>query len=135
MLKTLLSVLAVLVLASTTSFAAISQPLVVLRVPKIICLQPVMTYRYLSTLFSEAAAMFTAYTLRPGNPKGIALKDIGSFLGQLILRNFDRADRVYQAMNCCGFDSVYREKKHGPFRRNALLFTNLTPPARRPALF
>jgi cobalt/nickel transport system permease protein len=35
--------------------------------------------------------------------KGIAMKDMGSFTGQLLLRSFDRAERIYNAMKCRGY--------------------------------
>jgi cobalt/nickel transport system permease protein len=55
--------------------------------------------------------MLTAYVLRSPGQRGIRMKDAGSFLGQLILRSFDRADRVYQAMKCRGFQGPYRRGK------------------------
>ena len=116
LLKTLLSVLAVLILIATTSFVEISSQLITLRMPKILCLQLILTYRYLSVLVAEAASMFTAYSLRGPNQKGIRMKDMGSFVGQLILRSFDRADRIYQAMKCRGFHGVYYGRKRGGFR-------------------
>jgi cobalt/nickel transport system permease protein len=36
------------------------------------------------------------------------MKDMGTFVGQLVFRSFDRAGRVYAAMRCRGFDGVYR---------------------------
>jgi cobalt/nickel transport system permease protein len=35
--------------------------------------------------------------------KGIDIKDMGSFAGALLLRAFDRAERVYHAMQCRGY--------------------------------
>jgi cobalt/nickel transport system permease protein len=107
MLKTVLTVFAVLILIATTSFVDISRQLAVMGMPNILSLQLVMTYRYISTLISEAASMFTAYMLRAPGQKGIKMKDMGSFLGQLLLRSFDRAERVYQAMKCRGFERIY----------------------------
>jgi len=107
LLKTLLSVFAVLILISTTPFADVARQLSILRVPKALCLQLVMTYRYLSVLLTEAGGMYTAYTLRAPQAKGIHIRDMGSFLGQLILRSFDRAERVYRAMVCRGFTGIY----------------------------
>ena len=115
MLKTLLSVFAVLLLIATTSFIEISYQLTRLKIPQILCLQFVLTYRYLAALISEALTMFTAYSLRAPRQKGIKMKDMGSFLGQLILRSFDRAERVYQAMKCRGFHGVFYGKKHSNF--------------------
>ena len=125
MLKTLFTVFAVLILVATTSFLEITNQLAVLHVPKILCLQLVMIYRYLSLLVLEAATMVTSYKLRAPNEKGIRFNDMGVFLGQLILRSFDRAERVYQAMKCRGFDGVYYVPKHekpsGAERCGALL--------------
>jgi cobalt/nickel transport system permease protein len=111
MLKTLLSVFAVLILIATTSFVEVVYQLGRLGMPSIICLQFVMTYRYLSVLLSEASSMLTAYSLRSPGQRGIKMKDTGSFLGQLILRSFDRADRVYQAMKCRSFQGTYQGRK------------------------
>jgi cobalt/nickel transport system permease protein len=108
MLKMILTVFAVLILIATTSFVDMSRQLAAMGMPKVLSLQLVMTYRYISTLIHEAASMFTAYMLRSPGQKGIKMKDTGSFLGQLLLRSFDRAERVYQAMKCRGFDGVYR---------------------------
>ena len=115
-LKTFLTVLSVLLLIATTSFVQISDQLVSLHVPKILCLQLTMTYRYISVLLDEAARMFTAYQLRAPEQKGIRMKDMGSFIGQLVLRSFDRAERVYRSMKCRGFDGKYRGKGAGRFR-------------------
>jgi cobalt/nickel transport system permease protein len=112
-LKTVFTVMAVLLLAATTSFTEIGAQLVRLHVPKIFCLQLIMTYRYISVLLGEAVSMYTAYSLRSGGGRGVKLRDMGNFLGQLMLRAFDRADRVYQAMKCRGFDGVYRGKLRG----------------------
>jgi cobalt/nickel transport system permease protein len=115
LLKTAFSVFAVLLLIATTPLTDISRQLVRMGLPKIIALQFVMTYRYIGTLIHEAAAMFTAYTLRSPGAGGIVLRDMGSFLGQLMLRSFDRAERIYAAMKCRGFDGVYRGAALRPF--------------------
>ena len=110
MLKTLLSVLAVLLLIAATPLAEICRQLERLRLPRALCLQLVMTYRYLSVLLSEAAGMNRAYNLRAPGQKGIRMRDMGSFLGQLILKSFDRAERVAAAMECRGFSGGYSRK-------------------------
>lgn len=127
MLKTALSVFAALILIATTSFFDIGGMLALLRVPKVICLQLVMTYRYVSVLIVEAASMFTAYALRAPGQKGIKMKDMSSFAGQLILRSIDRAERVYRAMQCRGFEGVYMDGRNGRARASdwayAVVFT------------
>ncbi|MDR2394259.1 MAG: cobalt ECF transporter T component CbiQ [Treponema sp.] len=116
LLKTLLTVLGVLLLIATTPFFEISRQLTQLGMPKILNLQLLMTYRYISVLLTEAATMVTAYSLRAPAQKGIKMQDMGCFLGQLILRSFDRAERVYHAMQCRGFDGMYRGGGQQGFR-------------------
>ncbi|MCL1818177.1 MAG: cobalt ECF transporter T component CbiQ [Spirochaetaceae bacterium] len=116
MLKTLLTVCAVLLLAATTSFTDIAAQLAALRVPRIFCLQLIMTYRYIGVLLHEAASMTRAYLLRAACRRGIRIKDMGSFLAQLIVRSFDRAARVYRAMTSRGFTGVYRGGQNAGFR-------------------
>ncbi|GHV33452.1 hypothetical protein FACS18949_07400 [Clostridia bacterium] len=111
MVKTFLTVLAVLLLIATTTLFDIAARLAAMKVPKIFCLQLVQTYRYISVLLGEAMTMFTAYNLRAGTRKGIKMRDMGNFLGQMILRSFDRAERVYRAMKCRGFDGMYQTRR------------------------
>ena len=65
--------------------------------------------------------MALAYRLRSNGEKGIRMKDMGSFLGQLLLRSFDRAERVYTAMACRGFSGRYSEQKKPMALRDWLL--------------
>jgi cobalt/nickel transport system permease protein len=107
LLKTFLTVSAVLILIATTGFSEINWQLTRMGMPKILGLQFVMTWRYITVLLGEAAAMSTAYKLRASGQNGIKMKDMGSFLGQLLLRSFERAERVYQSMKCRGFTGVF----------------------------
>jgi cobalt/nickel transport system permease protein len=50
--------------------------------------------------------MYIAYALRGGNRKGIEMRHMGAFLGQLLIRGFDRAERIYRAMKCRGYASA-----------------------------
>jgi cobalt/nickel transport system permease protein len=101
--KTYLCVMAVLLLVSLTPFVQITSSMRRLRTPSLFIVMFEMTYRYIGVLFEETYSMFTAYSLRSAGAKGIALKDMGSFTGQLLLRSIDRADRVYNAMKCRGY--------------------------------
>jgi cobalt/nickel transport system permease protein len=106
--RTFLAVLAALSLIATTPFPDFIRQLGRMGVPWIFCLQTMMTWRYVTVLISEAGTMYTAYLLRSGGRKGIGMKDMGSFLGVLLLRSVDRADRVYRAMKSRGFDGGCR---------------------------
>jgi cobalt/nickel transport system permease protein len=108
LIKTLLSVWAVLFLVSTTTIWDLCGQLIRLRVPRLLVLQLSLTYRYISSLMGEAGAMYHAYILRsPGMKKGVRMSDMGPFVGSLLLRSFDRAGNVYAAMKCRGFDGSF----------------------------
>jgi cobalt/nickel transport system permease protein len=109
LVKTLLSVSAVMILGATSSFASLCAALVRAGMPKLLALQFSMTHRYIAVLLGESSAMLAAYRLRSRrSSKGVQLRHAGSFLGQLLLRSFDRAGRVYDAMRLRGFDGLYR---------------------------
>ncbi len=106
--KTILTVMAVLILVSTTPVTKVARELIRIRVPKIFVIQMMLTYRYISVLIEETGNMITAYHMRSPKQKGIEMDHMGTFAGQLLLRSFDRADRIYYAMKCRGFDGEYR---------------------------
>lgn len=107
LLKTVLTVTAVLILIATTPMAVISKQLTRIGIPSIFVLQFVMTYRYISVLIEEVTTMFTAYIIRAPHQKFVKMKDMGSFIGHLLIRSIDRAERVFAAMKCRGFNGTY----------------------------
>jgi len=103
--RTYLCVMAVLILVSVTPLSKLTGEMRRLRIPHILIVVFEMTYRYLGVLLNEAFSMSLAYSLRSSKKKGIEMRDMGSFAGQLLIRSFDRADRVYNAMKCRGYAS------------------------------
>ncbi|MEW8986995.1 MAG: cobalt ECF transporter T component CbiQ, partial [Bacillus sp. (in: firmicutes)] len=110
-IKGLLTVTVSILLIATTGMDQLASALRMLKVPKIFVLQLLLTYRYISVLIEEVARMLRAYSLRAPKQKGIQRQAWGPFAGQLILRTFDRAQRVYQAMNLRGFSGEYYSGK------------------------
>jgi cobalt/nickel transport system permease protein len=108
LIKTVLSVMAVLILIATTPMDRLAHELIRMKIPKIFVMQIMLTYRYLGLLITEANNMMTAYHLRSSRQKGILLSHAGTFMGQLLLRSFERADKVYTAMKCRGFNGEYQ---------------------------
>lgn len=103
LLRTYLCVGAVLILAAITPLTELTGQLRRMRLPDLLVSLFEMTYRYLGALLEEASTMFTAYRLRSPKGKGVEMGHMGSFAGQLLIRSFDRAERVYQAMKCRGY--------------------------------
>lgn len=96
-----------ILLIATTGMDRLASALRMLKVPKIFVLQLLLTYRYISLLIQETSRMLRAYSLRAPGQKGIHSSIWGSFAGLLILRTYDRAQRVYDAMSLRGFTGEY----------------------------
>ena len=109
-LRTYLCVMAVFVLIATTPFHSLTRELRRLRAPQVFVTLTEMIYRYIGVLIEEAGAMSLAYKLRCVKSRGIAMKDMGLFVGRLALRSFDRGERVYAAMACRGFGGEFPER-------------------------
>lgn len=114
-LKSSLTMVAALLLVSTTRIDALAEALRKLKIPKILVLQLLLTYRYISVLAGEVGLITRAYLLRAPKQKGVELKAWGSLSGQLLLRAFDRAERVYSAMLLRGFSGEYSLGKKQSF--------------------
>lgn len=123
LLKAFLCVSGVVLLVSATSMPVLTDQLARFHVPKVLCLQLTLTYRYIAVLLQQADRMYTAYQLRTGGRRGIRMKDMGCFLGQLLLRSWDRAERVGCAMKCRGFDGVCPAGTVRPISAGELLLT------------
>ncbi|GMB09158.1 cobalt ECF transporter T component CbiQ [Thermolongibacillus altinsuensis] len=103
LLKGILTVWATLLLFATTGAEKIGAALIALRIPKPLVLQFLLTYRYLSLLIEEAKRIRNAYSLRAPREKAIRLSIWATMIGQMLLRSFDRAERIYHAMKLRGF--------------------------------
>ncbi|PKM78228.1 MAG: cobalt ECF transporter T component CbiQ [Firmicutes bacterium HGW-Firmicutes-15] len=102
-----LTVTAALLLIATTGMDRLAGALRMLKIPRLFVLQLLLTYRYISVLMEEVARTLRAYSLRAPAQQGIHRSVWGSLAGQLILRTFERAQRVYQAMCLRGFTGEY----------------------------
>lgn len=125
-LKTMLTVAAVLILTATTPLDKIIACLTQIHIPKIICIQIMLTYRYIAVLLGETSRAYNAYSLRSAERGGVCMRDIGSFLGQILLRSFDRSERVYGAMKCRGFSGDFPTGDADPPTIRDISFAALT---------
>lgn len=106
-IKSLLTIMCALLLISTTGIDKIAMALRKLFVPQILVVQFLLTYRYISVLLEEINSIWTAYSLRAPGQKGIHHKSWGPLLGQLLMRTYDRSQRIYNAMVLRGFDGEF----------------------------
>lgn len=112
--RTFLCVTAVLILVAVTPFSQLTGQLRRMHVPDIFVTLFEMIYRYIGVLLEEASSMYTAYMLRSTEHKGLQMRHMGSFVGQLLIRSFDRAERIYGAMKCRGYPGGGLQKGAAP---------------------
>lgn len=106
-LKGTLAVLAALILVSTTGLNRIAGGLAWFKVPSLIILQFLMTFRYIGLLADEVSKVNLAYSLRNRGRHALRPSAWGSFVGHLLLRTVDRAERIHSAMVLRGFDGKF----------------------------
>ncbi|MBQ0064942.1 MAG: cobalt ECF transporter T component CbiQ [Firmicutes bacterium] len=100
LIRSLLSVCAILILVAITPFSYLMDGFRQLHTPNVLVLLFEMTYRYIAVLVEEASTMLTSYRLRYPGAKWPVIQDFGPFIGQLFIRSYQRAQRVYAAMQC-----------------------------------
>jgi len=121
-IKCSLTVTAGLLLISTTRIENIAKALRKLKVPKLFVTQFLLIYRYIFVLLEEVGKVIKAYNLRASFKKGISIKNSGSILGQIMLKSFDRAGRIYNAMIFRGFDGDYIFGKDDKINISSMLY-------------
>jgi cobalt/nickel transport system permease protein len=113
--KSWVSVQAAVLLTFSTRFPDLVEALRALRVPVIIVAVISFMYRYLAVLTDEATRMMRARAARSGSRDGSGggsvfwrAKVVGSMVGSLFIRAYERSERVYAAMQSRGFDGTLR---------------------------
>jgi cobalt/nickel transport system permease protein len=122
LLRFLLTASAALVLTATTGFVGVCLALEKLRVPDVLVTQLLLLYRYIFVLGEEALRMSRARSLRAVGRRGTGVRVYARMLGQLLLRTFARAQRVYLAMKCRGFDGQVRVARRLRVRASDVAF-------------
>jgi len=102
-----LSVSAALVLVASTGMHTLCVALARLGVPQALTAQLLFLFRYAFVLGAEASRSATARELRSGG-RALALSAYGPLGGHLLLRAFERAQRIHLAMIARGFDGELR---------------------------
>jgi cobalt/nickel transport system permease protein len=107
LLRFALTVSAALVLVACTGMHTLCAALGRLGVPRVFTAQLLFLFRYAFVLGDEAARMTTARALRAGG-RSATLASYGPLVGHLLLRAFERAQRVHLAMTARGYDGELR---------------------------
>ncbi|NTW29317.1 MAG: cobalt ECF transporter T component CbiQ [Coriobacteriia bacterium] len=117
-----LSTSAALVLIGTTGLVGVCMAMERLGAPDVFVTQLMFLYRYIFVLAEEAMRMVRARALRSFEGRGMGMRAYGQMLGHLLLRTYARAQRVYDAMLCRGFDGHVRVMKRLRFTGRDWMF-------------
>ncbi|MFH1448193.1 MAG: cobalt ECF transporter T component CbiQ [Candidatus Micrarchaeota archaeon] len=99
-----LSILASILLVSTTGFSNLLKGLQTLGVPRVITMVMSFMYRYMFVLTDELMRMRRARESRCFRGGFLeTLRSSGSIIGSLFIRSYERGERVYAAMLSRGF--------------------------------
>lgn len=104
-LRAVTVVLLIFPMIATVEFNVTLQSLQRLKVPHLLVQLLLFSYRYIFVLMDELQRMLQAAQAR-GFKKGInkyKLKIIGSIIGMLFVRSFERTERIYNAMIARGY--------------------------------
>jgi cobalt/nickel transport system permease protein len=115
LVRFMLTVGAAIVLVGTTRFNDVVLALERLGMPEVLATQLLLLYRYIFVLAEEIMRMSRARTLRSFGDRGMGMRVYIQMLGQLLLRTFARAERIYAAMLGRGFDGHVRSGRRLSF--------------------
>lgn len=117
-LKSWFSVQAAILLTSSTPFPELLRAMRTIRVPRLLVAVFGLMWRYLFVLVDEALRLARARSARSGYPAGSQTRPGGSvawrarvtggMAGNLLLRAFERSERIYGAMLSRGYDGEAR---------------------------
>ncbi|WP_319410413.1 cobalt ECF transporter T component CbiQ [uncultured Cohaesibacter sp.] len=120
-------VLASLVLLATIDAVSFGHALASLKVPERLVHLLLFTVRYIELLRDEYGRLRTAMKSRVFAPRNSlhTYKSIGYLVGMLLIRSFERSERILMAMKCRGFNGQFHLLKDFSFTRRDLTFSML----------
>ncbi|MCL6435789.1 MAG: cobalt ECF transporter T component CbiQ [Leptolyngbyaceae cyanobacterium HOT.MB2.61] len=101
-----------LILLGTTPFVTLVRTMRSLGLPPVLADMTLLSYRYLYDIADNLATMQTAMRLRGFSnrtrkglllPNGQTLKQLAALAGSLLIRSYEQAEQVYQAMRLRGY--------------------------------
>lgn len=122
MLRFALTVSAALLLVAVSGFTRLCTGMARLGVPQVVVVQFLFLHRYLFVLMAETQRLLRARSLRSVGAGGQGLSSYGPMVGHLALRTMARAQRIYQAMCCRGFDGSFPGEEAQVWGRRESLF-------------
>lgn len=121
-LRCFLTVLAGFTLLAATGFHPLCKGLRQLGAPRILTTLLAFLYRYAFVITEEVHHMVMTFRARKGTHRSIPIATWGAMCGQLLLRSFARAERIYQTVQCRGGDHPEFIHTKGHISMKSLVF-------------
>ena len=116
LLRAILTASTAIILVAITGFPAIIEALEKLKMPRAFAVQLLFLYRYIFVLTDEGVRTARARQLRSFGNKGMGMQHFGSLVGHLLLRTWERAERIHMAMLARGFTGeVHSTRRQSSF--------------------
>lgn len=122
LIRSILTVGAAFILVGVTGFTAVCQALEKLGMPQVFAVQLLFLYRYIFVLSEEGGRASRARELRSCGKKGLGIRSFSSLIGHLLLRTWQRAERIHMAMLARGFTGEFHAYRQTSFGQPELLF-------------
>lgn len=123
LLRAVLTTSVAIILVAVTGFPSICEAFEKLGMPKVFAVQLLFLYRYIFVLTDEAVRTSRARQLRTFGRRGFDIRQFGSMIGHLLLRTWDRAERIHMAMLARGFAGEFHTTRpHSRFGRSEIVF-------------
>ena len=121
-------VLAILVLIGTMEVNTLGHALSHLRVPAGLSHLFLFTVRYLDVLHREYLRLRWAMKVRCFHPRmdRHTYRSFGNLLGMLLVRGYDRSERILAAMKCRGFQGRFYLLDHFSFQARDMIFCSVS---------
>lgn len=113
--RSILTVGAAFILVGVTGFTAVCQALERLGMPQVFAVQLLFLYRYIFVITEESGRASRARELRSFGKKGLGMHSVGSMIGHLLLRTWQRAERIHMAMLTRGFNGEFHTNRQSRF--------------------
>lgn len=123
-LKTNAIVLSFIALLSTSTIASIGYALETLRFPKRLCFLLLFSYRYVFVIHQEYLKLARAAQLRCFVPKTNThtYRTVGYLFGMTLVKSWNRASRIHQAMQLRGFNGKLVSLEQQPVTSTDIYF-------------
>jgi len=123
-LKSNAIIIALIALIATVPIVTLGQALHHLRLPDKLCHLLLFTYRYIYVFEQEYRRLVQAMKIRGFQPRTNmhTYRSYAYLAAMLLVRSFDRAERVFQAMLCRGFHGTFYSLKTFAWQRRDGVF-------------